>query len=77
MSYPDTLARLESQVSQLEQLRVEEARERDRLRSEGNRLRKAIETVLTTFEKDEEQGYHSRDRKYAITILRQAHPRSP
>lgn len=34
MSYPDTITRLESQIAQLEAARMEEARERDRLRSE-------------------------------------------
>jgi hypothetical protein len=39
MSYPDTLARLESQIAQLEDARMQEARERDQLRSEINLLR--------------------------------------
>lgn len=41
MSYPDTLARLESQVRQLEDARMQEARERDRLRSENEALKAA------------------------------------
>lgn len=32
----------------------------------------AAETVLKTFETDEAQGFRSRDRQYAITILRAA-----
>lgn len=36
----------------------------------------AVKTVLETFEKDEAQGFRSRDRQYAITILRAALPRS-
>jgi hypothetical protein len=42
MSYPDTLSRLEGQVRQLEDSRMQEARERDRLRSEVNQLRAAL-----------------------------------
>jgi len=39
---------------------------------EGGRLRKAIEFVLDTFEKSEAHGYRSRDRQFAISILRKA-----
>jgi hypothetical protein len=35
-------------------------------------LRWAVETVLETFRKDEAQGYRSRDRQYAISILGKA-----
>lgn len=69
MSYPDTLSKLEGQVRQLEDLRMQDARERDRLRSEVNRLRFAITTVLDTFKKDEADGYRSRDRQHAIEVL--------
>lgn len=48
----------------------------DILESENRRLREAIETVLNTFEADEAQGYRSRDRQYAIEILRLALPHS-
>ena len=36
------------------------------------RLSGAINTVLSTFEKDEAQGFRSRDRQFAIDILRKA-----
>jgi hypothetical protein len=39
-------------------------------------LKTAVEAVLNTFETDEAQGYRSRDRQYAISILRLALPRS-
>lgn len=45
MSYPDTLARLESQVASLQDARMEEARESDRLRSEIRRLREALKDI--------------------------------
>lgn len=45
MSYHDTLSRLEGQVRQLEESRMQEAHERDRLRSEVKQLR----AVLTQF----------------------------
>lgn len=32
-------------------------------------LRGTLEKVLTTFQRDEAQGYHSRDRQFAIAIL--------
>lgn len=35
-------------------------------------LRKAVETVLDQFTQDEAQGYHSRDRQYAIEVLGRA-----
>lgn len=46
MSYPDTLSRLEGQVRQLEDARMQEARERDQLRSEVNRLRAALKRIV-------------------------------
>lgn len=36
------------------------------------RLLEATSRVLSTFEKDEAQGFHSRDRQFAIAILRKA-----
>lgn len=39
-------------------------------------LAAAAEIVLATFEKDEEQGFRSKDRQYAISLLRHALPRS-
>lgn len=36
------------------------------------KLRTAVETVLEKFTRDEAQGYHSRDRQYAIEILGRA-----
>ena len=36
------------------------------------RLLAAIEYVVTRFERDEAQGYHTKDREFAITILRKA-----
>jgi hypothetical protein len=36
------------------------------------RMREAIEYVMTKFEQDEAQGYHTKDREFAITILRKA-----
>lgn len=45
MSYPDTLSRLAGQVRQLEDARMEESRERDRLRCQLNQLRKALEEI--------------------------------
>lgn len=35
-------------------------------------VRWAAQTVLETFSKDEAQGYRSRDRQYAISILKKA-----
>ena len=46
MNYHDTLARLEGQISQLEDARMHEAQERDRLRSEVNRLRAALRKLV-------------------------------
>ncbi len=34
------------------------------------RLEQAVETVVSTFERDEAQGYRSRDRQFAIDLLR-------
>jgi hypothetical protein len=45
------------------------------LAKEIERLREAIKVVVETFEKDEAQGYRSRDRRYAIDILRTVLPR--
>jgi hypothetical protein len=45
MTYLDAIARLESQVAQLQDARMEEARERDRLRSEVMRLRAALQDI--------------------------------
>ena len=42
MSYLNTIAGLESQIAQLQDTRMVEARERDRLRSENVRLRAAL-----------------------------------
>lgn len=39
-------------------------------RAESARLRAKINTVLETFERDEAQGYHSKDRQFAISILK-------
>jgi hypothetical protein len=36
---------------------------------EAETLRKAVVTVIATFSQDEVQGYHSRDRRYAIEVL--------
>lgn len=33
-------------------------------------LREAAELVISTFEADEKQGYRSRDREFAIAVLR-------
>lgn len=49
MSYPDTIARLESQVAQLQSARMDEARERDRLRAQRDALVKALAAMLDTF----------------------------
>lgn len=35
-------------------------------------MQKAIELVVSTFEKDEAQGYRSRDRQFAIEVLKTA-----
>lgn len=35
-------------------------------------LRHAVETVVSTFEKDEMQGFRSKDRQFAIEILKHA-----
>jgi len=43
---------------------------------EMGKMRKAIERVVTTFEKDEAQGFRSRDRQFAIEILRSVLPQS-
>lgn len=40
--------------------------------AEIERLRQAILHVVAAFEKDEMQGYHTKDREYAIMILRKA-----
>jgi hypothetical protein len=40
--------------------------------AEIERLRKAITDLVETFEKDEAQGYRSKDRQFAISILRKA-----
>jgi hypothetical protein len=40
------------------------------------RLREAAKLVVATFEKDEAQGFRSRDRQFAISILRAALSRS-
>lgn len=45
MSYPDTISRLESQIRQLEDARMQEARERDRLRSINERLQAALRDI--------------------------------
>jgi hypothetical protein len=37
---------------------------------EIERLREAITVVVETFARDEEQGYRSRDRRFAIDVLR-------
>jgi hypothetical protein len=50
-------------------------RRRDELETEVERLRVAIETVASTFEKDREQGFKTRDKDFAITILRQVMPK--
>jgi len=31
-----------------------------------------VQTVLNTFKRDEEQGYHTKDRQYAIELLEKA-----
>src|SRR5882724_2668047 len=31
-----------------------------------------VQTVLNTFKRSEEQGYHTKDREYAITLLEKA-----
>jgi hypothetical protein len=36
------------------------------------RLEDAVDRVLTTFESDEAKGYRSRDRQFAITVLKEA-----
>ena len=46
--------------------------ERDKYAKEASRLREAIEYVVTKFEQDEAQGYRTKDREFAITILRKA-----
>jgi len=38
----------------------------------GKRLRNAVDYVLSKFKRDEEQGYRSRDRQFAIAILDKA-----
>lgn len=40
--------------------------------AEVKRLRAAIRTVVETFEKDQREGFQSRDRTFAIEILRPA-----
>jgi hypothetical protein len=54
---------------------VDLRRRRDELEAEVERLRTAIETVASTFEKDREQGFKTKDKDFAITILRQAAPK--
>lgn len=39
---------------------------------EAARLRAAVDLVLATFKKDEQDGYRSRDRQFAIAILDKA-----
>lgn len=46
----------------------------EKVAAEIDRLRFAIETVAKTFEKDLEQGFRTRDKEFAITILRNAVP---
>lgn len=48
----------------------------ERLHVEAERLHDAVDHVLRVFEKDEAQGYRSKDRQFAIEILRKAQPRA-
>ena len=50
----------------------ESHRDYQSLEAENGRLSSAIRKVVDTFEKDEAQGYRSRDRKFAIEILKAA-----
>ena len=54
------------------ELEHESHRDYQALEADLGRLSGAINTVLSTFEKDESQGYRSRDRQFAIDILRKA-----
>jgi hypothetical protein len=47
----------------------------EKAEAEIERLRETIKVVVETFERDEAQGYRSRDRRYAIDILRMVLPR--
>lgn len=44
----------------------------EKLQAESARLRAAVAFVVETFEKDEARGYHTKDRQFAISILRKA-----
>jgi hypothetical protein len=44
------------------------------LKADRDKLLAAIIHVCETFEKDEAQGYRSKDRQFAIAILRQVAP---
>jgi regulator of replication initiation timing len=46
--------------------------ENERLEAEIERLREWIGFVVEKFEKDEAQGYHTKDRQFALAILRKA-----
>lgn len=46
------------------------------LRASSTKLHEAVELVIATFEKDEAQGYRSKDRQFAISILSAALSRS-
>lgn len=54
------------------ELEHEAHRDYQALEANLGRLSGAINTVLSTFEKDEAQGYRSKDRQFAIDILRKA-----
>ena len=42
----------------------------DKLLSLYREIRQSVQTVVSTFQADEDQGYRSRDRQYALGILK-------
>ena len=43
----------------------------DTLLARYRALQERVSTVVTNFEIDEKEGYHSRDREYALAILKE------
>lgn len=54
------------------EMESEAHRDYQSLEAEIGRLSSAIRRVVDTFEKDEAQGYRSRDRQFAIDVLKAA-----
>lgn len=61
MSYPDTLTRLQGEVARLQDARMEEARERDRLRSHLVERDSIIAEMVAQIEKLKQDGKHYRE----------------